>query len=332
VSYDVAVDRSNRPYTVGAVQGTLYGEPPFEIDLQHWDIGMIRTSPAGDVQWATEWGSDADDSPSAMTFDAKGDLYVAGTTQGFFDGFSAIGMDDVFVTKWSNDKKVWTRHFGSTDRDYPSAIAVDASGSIYIAGSTYGALPGMTAGGNTDAYLAKWNADATFAWVQQWGTNEGELVSSIAIVGDKIYVVGAVDHSVANPTVYNPAATDAYIALFDPTGKQQWLKPWGGVGKDSASSVVADSSGNLFVCGQVDDALDSGKPVLASDAFLWKFDANGQEQWHISWGSPSYDTCGEIAIGPSGLLAVVGGSQTDFSDSGDLLTHGGPWVVLIRPE
>ena len=46
---------------------------------------------------------------------------------------------------------------------------------------------------------------------------------------------------------------DGYIAKFNGSGVVQWAKPIGGLSSDSANSVVADSEGNLFVTGNINE-------------------------------------------------------------------------------
>jgi len=49
----------------------------------------------------------------------------------------------------------WTRQFGTSDNDYAPGLAVDASGNVYIAGWTEGALPGQSYAGGGDVLLVK---------------------------------------------------------------------------------------------------------------------------------------------------------------------------------
>jgi hypothetical protein len=87
----------------------------------------------------------------------------------------------------------------------------------------------------------------------------------------------------------------------------------------------------VLVCGRIEDDVASGKPSLASDLILWKFDSNGQEQGHFTWGSTSYDDCLKLVSGPSGILAAVGVAQGQFSGPLNTApTDGGAWLSLIR--
>jgi len=47
------------------------------------------------------------------------------------------------------------RQFGTSDYDSTSGVAVDLSNNVYVAGYTYGTLPGQSSSGGTDAFLVK---------------------------------------------------------------------------------------------------------------------------------------------------------------------------------
>jgi hypothetical protein len=89
----------------------------------------------------------------AAAADAGG-VYVSGPT---LDTFSAFG-DEVFVRKYDADgNELWTRQFGSELEDEARGIAINASG-IYVAGTTWGTLPGQTSvgvEGHPNAFVAR---------------------------------------------------------------------------------------------------------------------------------------------------------------------------------
>ena len=109
-----------------------------------------------------------------MVLDAAGNSYVVGGFSGSNSTFGTIvlpnsgssGTYELCVAKLSAQGTwLWARSGGGTNQDGGTALAVDASGSVYLAGfsqagpATFGpfALPNTTSG-NDDILVAKLDA------------------------------------------------------------------------------------------------------------------------------------------------------------------------------
>lgn len=65
--------------------------------------------------------------------DKDGNIYLAGYTSGFFDGYENLGSNDVFVFKYNRDgQKLWHKQFGTPDNDRTQQIFLDDSGDVFI--------------------------------------------------------------------------------------------------------------------------------------------------------------------------------------------------------
>src|SRR5207247_1172525 len=79
------------------------------------------------------------------------------------------GAYDAFVAKLNatGTALVYATYLGGSNNDYGSAIAVDASGNVYVTGSTWSinfpTTPGAVTfgGGISDAFVSKLNATGT---------------------------------------------------------------------------------------------------------------------------------------------------------------------------
>jgi hypothetical protein len=325
---DVIVDAQDRVFTVGKVGGELYGVPPFEIDSDVNDVGIVRTDANGAIEWSAVWGSNELDDPACMAFDKQGNLYVAGTSEGMFENNPNAGMTDIFLSKWSDEEKLWSRVISTEGYDSVAGIAVDDANNIYLAGSTDGEIPGQVAGGAHDGVLAKYSSDGELLWVVQWGGETEELFSAIAVVGSRIYLAGYIN---VEPLWSSSRGTNAFVALYDSDGNQNWLREWGEPDyEESVRGIVADADGFLYVCGEYQNRPGDEGPS-ASDNILYKLDADGQQLWNVRWGSPSWDGCSDMALGPDGLIATVGRAQAGYEGTFSTDTNGdGPALSLIR--
>jgi uncharacterized delta-60 repeat protein len=124
----IALDASGNVYVTGYSIGTV--EPDS-------DYATIKYSSAGVPLWTNRYNGpgERDDSASAVAVDAKGNVYVTGSSQGsggVYD-YATIAYSSVGVSLWTN------RYNGPGDgEDRAVALAVDATGNVYVTGYSVG--------------------------------------------------------------------------------------------------------------------------------------------------------------------------------------------------
>lgn len=106
----------------------------------------------------------------------------------------------------------------------------------------------------------------------------------------------------------------------------QWSTFLGGNAADYVRDIAVDANGNIYVVGTSEAAW--GNPLNPygggkSDAFVAKFDAGGEMQWHTFLGGNSYDEGEDIVLDNNGHTYIVG---TSYSTWGDPLNpYRGPY-------
>jgi hypothetical protein len=113
---------------------------------------------------------------------------------------------------------------------------------------------------------------------------------------------------------------DAFIIKFNSAGVRQWATFYGSAGDDTASGVVADKSGNIYVTGWT-TAGGNLFPTMApinsvvtvqtnsgglDDAFLLKFDSSGVREWATLYGGNDRDYARGITADPRGNVYITG--------------------------
>src|ERR1017187_6931868 len=126
------------------------------------------------LSYSSYLGGAGYDAGYAIALDGSGNIYVTGTTGSvsFSPNSGLSASRDAFVTKFSpNGSIVYTTILSSSADDSGQAIAVDATGNVYVAGTTEGsnfpATPGawqIVSGGGKDGFAAKLNPSGNLVY------------------------------------------------------------------------------------------------------------------------------------------------------------------------
>ena len=153
------------------------------------DAFVTAYRPNGAKRWVSEFGTTGTDGIRGVTAGPSA-IYVSGSTDGTFPEQVTQGGIDGFVRRLDHrGNEVWTRQFGSQGTDDVNGVDVTADG-IFVAGSTDGAIPDQTLLGETDAFLAKYNARGVQLWTTQFGTGDFDTGSALAASAEAAYLAG----------------------------------------------------------------------------------------------------------------------------------------------
>src|SRR5260370_12864619 len=169
-AFGVAVDATGNAYLTGGTNSTDdFPVTPGAFQTNNgggsdaW-VSKIDPSQVGfaAVIWSTFVGGTGRDRGNAIAVDASGDAYVTGRSNspepdwlaptGFQEAIG--GTDDAFVAELSSDGAglYYSSFLGGAGLDIGNAIAVDASGFIYVAGDTGSPTDFPTRGAFQDTY------------------------------------------------------------------------------------------------------------------------------------------------------------------------------------
>jgi uncharacterized delta-60 repeat protein len=107
------------------------------------DQTLVKYNSSGVEQWSKTWGGDGIDQARSLIIDIVGNIYVAGQTT--TTGFSAGSIDKTLVKYNSSGVEQWSKTWGGSGEDIASALTIDSSGNIYVAGQANSS--GLTSGG-----------------------------------------------------------------------------------------------------------------------------------------------------------------------------------------
>jgi hypothetical protein len=255
--------------------------------------------------WHTFLGGSADDRGESIAVDKNGNLYVTGHSSATWGSpiRAFAGGFDAFVAKLNpSGGLVWNTFLGQGTFTFGYGIDVDGAMNVYVAGysdSTWGSPVRAHSGGN-DAFAAKLNSSGVLIWNAFLGSSTEDRGMDIDVDGSgNTYVVGFSSATWGTPAKeFSGGWSDAFVAKLYSSGALAWHAFLGGGDQDTASGVVVDSSGNVYVAG--DGYSTWGTPVRAfsgyEDAFAAKLNSSGTLLWNTFLGGSNHTTGGRIAL------------------------------------
>ncbi|MBI3934441.1 MAG: hypothetical protein HY316_07085 [Acidobacteria bacterium] len=294
----VAAD-STGVYVAGLTSGVFAGQISSGLD----DAFVRKYDPGGTLIWTRQFGTTESDEAFGLAADQTG-IYVVGSVEAALPGQAFLGSSDAFVRKYTADgNEVWTRQFGSPSRDRAAAVAVTGE-SVYVAGSTFGALPGQSNLGMDDFFVRKYDANGGEQWTRQFGSSSGDFAWSVAAVDASVYVGGYTRGAL--PGHSNAGiGQDPVLRKYDANGNEQWTRQFGSPGLDVIDGMAADPTG-VYVVGRTDSTLPGQTGTGSRDAFARKYDVNGNDRWTRQFGFAFQDGA---VTGHDGAFSVAADSS-----------------------
>ena len=233
----IAIDASGNAYIVGNASSTDFPTVnPIQParDANSVDAFVAKLNASGSaLVYSTFLGGNSNDFARAVAVDGSGNAYVTGTTASSnfptANALKAINdsfTTEVFVTKINpaGSSLVFSTYLGGSASDDGFGIAVDATGSVYVAGST-SSIDFPTTGafqpilsGSSDAFVTKFAPDGlSLAFSTYLGGNNSEAVLGLALdSSNNVYVVGSTastNFPTLNPLqAANGGIRDAFVA------------------------------------------------------------------------------------------------------------------------
>jgi len=343
----IAADTAGYVYVTGATQSANF---PAVAALDNalggnTDAFVTKFNPSGGVLFSTYLGGGSPDKGLGIAVDGSGSIYVTGLTQssnfpvttGAFSA-SSKGSTDAFVTKLNAAGSVllYSTFLGGNKLDQGNAIAVGASGWIYVTGSTTSSGPSnpfptktgafdTTHNGGNDAFVAVLNpagsGTADLIYSTFLGGSGNDAGNGIAVSGSDVYVTGSTASTgLATAGAFQTtkgAGLDAFVAKFDPSlsgaTSRVFFTYLGGGGDDAGNGLGVDSAGNAYIAGSTGSAsLQTAAPVHGggSDAFVAKFSSAGARVYFTYLGGSGSDLGKAIALDGAGNAYVTGSTAS----------------------
>ncbi|HXH19163.1 MAG TPA: SBBP repeat-containing protein [Chitinophagales bacterium] len=302
-------------------------------------ISVTETLCAQSFEWARTGSGIGQDAGQRVTADKYGNIYVTGYFSGEaeFSGqdYQGNGIFDIFLAKYSGSGDLlWLKYAGSAQNDAGYGIAIDTSGYIYVTGyftsvAAFGenaSLMHLSSNGNTDIFLAKYDADGNLIWAKSaGGVGEDKAFNLVIDQFNNISITGFFSYTslFGGCAVVSNGSTDAFIAQYDTAGNCRWAQSLGSSGLDKSFGIAVDSSGNSYITGFFYyAALLSNSSIvlegdgLSSDIFICKYSPAGDVLLAERVGGPYNDASFGITLDKDKAIFITGYflEEIDFGD------------------
>jgi len=263
---DVAVDSSGNVYITGS----------FCFIAKYDSNGKLLTS------WGTSGCTTNDlpiyNGPRCVAVDSSGNVYASVSENMYQDDYGRYGSPNFHIQKFDSNGTLldqWgSKGSGDGQFNYPSSIAVDSSGNVYVADIGNNRIEKFTSNG---ALLNQWGSKGS-------GNGQFDNLSGICVDSSgNVYVADKYNHR---------------IEKFDSNGK--FLAQWGSKGSGDGQfyypdGIAVDSSGNVYVADTDNNRIQ-------------KFDSNGNylTQWgSYGSGNGQFNSPDGIVVDSSGNVYVA---------------------------
>jgi hypothetical protein len=188
-----------------------------------------------------------------------------------------------------------------------AATAVDSSGNIYVLGNATGNIGNELNQGSQDVYLTKYDSAGNVIWQHLVGSAGSANGYSLALdPAGGVVIAGASTADLTTTSVAN-GNTDSFVASYDASGNQAWIKQVQTLAQNQANAVSVDASGNVYIGGSVSGgAIGAGQTASGGgDAYLAKFDSKGNLLAENQFGTSGADQVSATATASDGSLYVA---------------------------
>ncbi|MBU1412992.1 hypothetical protein KKC22_15885, partial [Myxococcota bacterium] len=164
------------------------------------EIVVVAYDLDGNHLWTRSQGTTGDDLVYGAAFDAAGNLWISGSTTGTFPNQTNQGNTDAYLLKLSPSgdfSGAW--QWGSSADDAAKGVVAAQSGDVWVAGNTFGSLPGQPPNnGLQNLFLTRFSAAGVRGGTRVLGSMQEDIASDLALGEQGLFLTGYASDSINN--------------------------------------------------------------------------------------------------------------------------------------
>lgn len=210
--------------------------------------------------------------------DSSGNVYVIGNATGNVGQQINQGTQDAYLTKYDSAGNVlWSKLVGSAGTANGYSLALNPQGGVVVAGSTTADMtPTAIANGNTDSFVASYDASGNQNWVQQIQTLANNQANAVSVDASGNVTIGGsvggfpvtidgqaktLPGGVIGSGQTAQGGTDAYLVQLNSKGKVVAENQFGTSAADQVSATATTAGGDLIVA-----SVQNGQAIISKYA------------------------------------------------------------------
>jgi len=289
--------------------GNFYVTGSAETSSQVHALVVVKYNAQGAQLWRTTVNQGVVAKGQAIVVDATGNVYASGYGGG---SLTFGGTYDYLTVKLNASGAVqWSRVYDGPARgtDQAREVAVDATGNVYVSGSSYGQ--------GFDWATLKYSPTGTLLWERRLtgpGAFDDGVVDLERDSAGNLVITGTTQRTGDGQT------NDITTVKYDPTGTELWQRhltvtP---LSHEIPSDLAVDSAGSVYVTGTT---AEDSSPYVVPFPVTVKYDGVGAEQFVLR---DQASGGGAIAVDGTGAFYVTGFffGLEDFSHTAKYNSNG----------
>ncbi|MBI3620738.1 MAG: SBBP repeat-containing protein [Nitrospirae bacterium] len=317
-----------------------------------YDFVTLKYDASGALLWQAKYDTDFNtgggETPSDLAVDPAGNVYVVGS-RCVAALASGSCTDSQYVTiKYSSlGDQLWVRTFSDPSLDAATAIVLDQTGNLYVAGVSKTTV----SSGSTGEFLTiKYDGAGNELWIRRAGP--GSTIANVVALAmdqaDNLYLFVArgtspadyriIKYDAAGNEVWTMVTDDLFVAAavdgagnsyvtgysknvttnprgyytykYDTDGNRVWAAYYAyNTVKENPTAIAVDGSGNVWVTGESWQGTSTTSPDSSLDYSTIKYDTNGTLQWTARYTRGNGNTPLDVAVDAAGNGYVTGRSH-----------------------
>lgn len=307
IPLSISTDPSGNVLVAGGTNGSL-----FDKNSGLRDNFFVKSNDQGEVLFSQQFGTSEFDTIYGIDTDSQGNFYITGVTDGELAGPKQAETLDTFVAKYDSEgNQIWIRQIGQNIIFNAFNIAVDKdTGDVFISGADF--KPTL----EDDTFVIKFDTEGNQQWLTETGTSEflnfDESYGLTVAESGSVYTTGWTSGDLGGT---NAGLYDNWLAKYDnATGETQWIVQYGTPDYEWSWDVRTDSVENVYTAGWTLGNLD-GTNAGSYDAYLTKFDDQGNLLWTEQFGGTGDDEAYSLYIDQSDNIFIAGYTDGDLAGS-----------------
>ncbi|MCX6200042.1 MAG: T9SS type A sorting domain-containing protein [Bacteroidetes bacterium] len=310
-------------YVTGYFNDTAWFETTMLLSRGDADGFIAKYTTDGNLVWVRQIGGSNSDVSLSVDADNAGNVYIGGSYEYnmMLDTFhlSTTNLyNESFLAKYSSDGNVlWAKSGKGNNANQITGVAFDNDHSVFVTGYfggnfKIGAGNINSATSSYDIFLAKVDENGNYDWLKSAGSTYEDAAHGIcsdangnAIVVGYFAGTAYFDSHTVTYSDYN----DIFVAKYDASGNNLWVRAGRGHQLDIGWGVTTDANGNIFATGMYQDVIDFDGNILHAfdrDIFLVSYSPAGTLRWATTAGGVNTDCGFSVAVSNAGMLVLAG--------------------------